>query len=100
MGSRLGLHDLLLSIAGPNVYYQAPSNLTIKYPAIKYSRDKIENTHADDVVYNQKTRYSVIVMSKVVDDKIVDDISKLSRCSFDRAYIQDGIHHNIFNLYY
>ena len=100
MNNRLALHNLLLSIGGPNVYYQIPSNMVMKYPAIKYSKNKIENKHADNSVYFQKTQYSIIVMSKVVDDEIVDKISKLPTCGFERTYIQDGIYHNIFNIYY
>lgn len=100
MNNRLSLHNMLLTIAGPNVYYQTPSTITMKYPCVKYSRDKIDNKHANDSVYTQDNRYSVIVMSKTVDDEIIDKISKLPKCLFDRAYTQDGIYHTIFNLYY
>lgn len=100
MTSRLKLHDLLLSIVGPNVYYQIPSTFVMQYPCVKYSIDKIENSHADDAVYRQDNRYSLIVMSRIPDDSIVDKISKLPKCSFDRHYVQDNIHHTTFNLYY
>lgn len=100
MNNRLKLHDLLLSIAGPNVYYQTPSNLTLRYPAIKYSVDNIDNSHANDTVYHQDMRYSIIVMSKDPDDEIVNKISRLPKCSFDRKYVQDGINHTSFTLYY
>ena len=100
MGNRLKLHSLLLSIIGPNVYYQVPSTFTMQYPCVKYSMDKIDNEHANDSVYRQDIRYSLIVMSKNVDDVIVDKISKLPKCSFDRHYVQDNIHHTSFNLYY
>ena len=100
MASRLKLHDLLLSIVGPNVYYQIPSTFVMQYPCVKYSLDKIENSHADDTVYRQDNRYSIIVMSRMPDDSIVEKISKLPKCSFDRHYVQDNIHHTTFNLYY
>ena len=98
MGNRLKLHALLLTIAGPNVYYKAPSVMI--YPAIKYERNKIENKHADDSVYYQKTSYSITVISKIVDDDIVDKISRLPQCSFDRQYVADNLYHNVFNMYY
>ena len=98
MGNRLDLHNLLISIAGPNVYYQPPS--VLQYPAIKYEKSKIENKHANNLVYNQNIRYTITVMSKTVDDLIVDKISKLPKCSFDRQFISDNIYHNIFNIYY
>jgi len=100
MNSRLELHNMLLKIGGPNVYYQSPSNLSMKYPCIKYSINKIENEHANDLVYQQNRSYSVIVMSKDADDVIVDKMSKLIMCSFDRRYINDNIYHTVFNLYY
>jgi hypothetical protein len=100
MSKRLELHNLLLSIVGPNVYYQIPNNLTMKYPAVKYSVNKIENKHADNSVYCQDTSYSITIMSKDADCDIVDKISKLPKCSFDRSFIQDNIYHTIFNMYY
>jgi hypothetical protein len=100
MSSRLELHNLLLSIGGPNVYYQVPSNLTMKYPAIKYSLNKIENKHANNLVYNQDVSYTITVMSKDADEPIVSKISKLPKCSFDRSYIQDNIYHTVFSMYY
>jgi len=100
MDNRLELHELLLTLGGPNVYYQSPSNLLMKYPAIKYTKNRIENIHANDLVYNQNTEYSITVMSKSVDDNIVDKISKLPKCSFDRSYVSDSIYHTVFNMYY
>lgn len=98
MGSRLDLHNLLLSIGGPNVYYQAPTSMI--YPAIQYSKNRIENNHANNIVYNQNVSYSITVISRTVDDEIVSKISKLPKCKFDRGFIKDNLHHNIFNMYY
>ena len=100
MNNRLDLHELLVSIAGSNVYYQVPSNILMKYPAIKYEKNKIDNVHADNVVYYQKTSYSITIISKIVDDNIVEKISKLPQCSWDRQFIVDNLYHNIFNMYY
>lgn len=100
MSSRIELHNLLLSVGGPNVYYQVPSNFIMKYPAIKYSLGDIENKHADDSVYNQSVSYSITIMSKAADEPIVDIISKLPKCSYDRQYISDNIYHTVFNMYY
>jgi len=100
MGSRLALHNLLLSIGGPNVYYQVPSNLSIIYPAIKYSINKIEGKHADDAVYCQDKSYLITVMSQDADCDIVDKISILPKCVFDRQYVVDNIYHTVFIMYY
>jgi hypothetical protein len=100
MSNRIDLHNLLLTIGGPNVYYQVPSTLTMKYPAIRYSINSIDNEHADDSVYCQSMSYSITVMSKEADSDIVDKISKLPKCRFDRRYVIDNIYHTIFNIYY
>lgn len=100
MSNRLKIHDLLLSIAGPNVYYQGPNNIGMKYPAIVYEKSKIENKHANDSIYLLKTAYSITVISKVVDNEVVEKISKLLLCSFDRQFITNNLYHDVFNMYY
>ena len=100
MGSRLELHTLLTSIIGPNVYYQAPSTMVMKYPCIKYSLDEIKNDHADNVVYTQNLRYTLTILSNNTDDELVIKIARLPKCSFDRRFVQDGIYHTTFNIYY
>lgn len=98
MSNRLDLHKLLVSIVGPNVYYQPPT--TMKYPCVKYERDKIENKYANNLVYNQNDRYSITYMSRTIDDKIIETLSKLPKCSYDRSFINDNIYHTVFNIYY
>lgn len=100
MSDRLGLHALLLSIGGPNVYYQVPPNMIMKYPCIKYEMKTIGNKHANNTVYLQDTSYTITIMNKEVDDVVTDKISKLPKCSFDRRFVSDGIYHNVFDLYY
>lgn len=98
MNNRLKLHSLLQSFGCPNVYYQAPS--VLKYPCIKYEKDKILNTHADSIVYKQDDRYSITIMSKNVDDILIEKISKIPGINYDRSYINDNIYHTTFELYF
>lgn len=100
MGNRLAMHNLFISIAGPNVYYQPPTGLIMKFPAIKYEMKKIENEYANNSVYYQKKSYTITVISKVVDDNIVSIISNLPLCKFDRQYISDNLYHTVFDMYY
>ena len=58
MSRRLMLHELLCESLGcPNrgrecrVYFQPPSTVKMKYPAIVYALDDIENTFANDGVF-------------------------------------------------
>lgn len=101
MVNRLELHEILCRILrSRNVYFQPPESLKMQYPAIVYSRDDIQNTFADDVVYMQKHVYQVIVIDKDPDSEIVEKVSKLPACRFDRHYISDNLNHDSFLLYF
>lgn len=101
MGSRLDLQDLLEFILGSrNVYYQPPESIKIKYPAIVYRRNDIDNNFADDIVYMQNHTYQIIVIDADPDSEIVDRVSKLPMCRYDRHYTSDNLNHDIFILNY
>ena len=100
MNKRIDLHNLLLELAGPNVYYQIPSNMKMKYPAVKYERGRIDNNHADNIVYSQNTSYTITIISKDPDEPIVEKISKIPTCEYDRDYIIDNLYHTVFKIYY
>ena len=101
MGSRLDLQTKLETLLGSkNVYYQPPASVRMNYPAIVYSRSNIENRHADDDVYVQAYFYEVIVIDEDPDSEIIENISKLPGCRFDRHYTSDNLNHDVFTLYY
>lgn len=101
MGSRLELQNLLEFILGSrNVYYQPPESIKIKYPAIIYSRNDIDNNFADDIVYMQNHTYQIIVIDANPDSEIVDKISKLPMCRYNRHYTSDNLNHDVFILNY
>lgn len=101
MGSRLDLQNLLEFILGSrNVYYQPPESVKIKYPAIIYRRNDIDNNFADDIVYMQNHTYQIIVIDADPDSEIVDRVSKLPMCRYDRHYTSDNLNHDIFILNY
>ena len=101
MGSRLELQSFLEGLMGSrNVYYQPPPTLQMKYPAIVYSRSDIKNIFANDSVYKQDNAYSLTVIDKNPDTDIPDKISRLPKCSLDRAFKSDNLNHYVFTLYY
>ena len=101
MSTRLELHETLCDILGSrNVYYQPPESIRMKYPAIVYSRSRIDNTYANDDVYKQETSYSVTVIDEDPGSPIVEAMSLLPRCRFDRHFISDNLNHDTFTLYY
>ena len=101
MASRLQLQTELEELLGSkNVYYQPPASVKMSYPAIVYSRNDIRNDFANNDVYSQNRSYEVIVIDKNPDSEIVDRISQLPMCRFDRHYTSDNLNHDVFTLFY
>ena len=101
MASRLQLHTELEELLGSkNVYYQPPASVRMKYPAIIYSRSNIDNLHANDNVYMQSHSYELIVIDEDPDSEIVEKVSRLPACQFDRHYTADNLNHDVFTIYY
>lgn len=99
--SRLKLHEELCELLGSrHVYYQPPESLKMTYPAIVYSRNRIDNDFADDCVYKQKHSYEIVVIDEDPDSEIVEKVSRLPACRFDRHYTAENLNHDTFTLYY
>lgn len=101
MASRLQLQTELEELLGSkNVYYQPPASVKMSYPAIVYSCKDIRNDFANNDVYSQNRSYEVIVIDKNPDSEIVDRVSRLPMCRFDRHYTSDNLNHDVFILFY
>lgn len=101
MGTRLELHEVLVDILGSrNVYFQPPSTIQMKYPAIVYSRSRIEKVSADDGMYKQSLVYDVTVIDKNPDSELPFKLAQLPMCRHDRAFVSDNLNHNTFTLYF
>ena len=98
---RLELHELLCEILGSrNVYFQPPESVKMKYPAIRYKRNRIDNTFADNEVYRQALSYEITTMDSDPDSEIPLKVSRLPMCRHDRGYCADNLNHEVFVLYY
>ena len=102
MGTRLDLQTLLASIVPGTgrAYYQPPESVQMEYPCIVYKRMSIEGTRANNGLYSHKTLYQVTAITSDPDDTWHFDILGLPLCSHDRSYVADGLHHDVFELYY
>lgn len=98
---RLKLQTMLEEILGSrNVYFQPPENIKMRYPAIRYDVNNIDNDFADDAVYKQTRSYEIIVIDRDPDSEIVDKISKLPTCRYGTRYESDGLNHTTFTINY
>lgn len=101
MASRLELHEELCTLLGSrNVYFQPPSTIKMKYPAIVYSLDAFENRHANDSVYSQHTRYSLTYIDADPESEKVQEILRLPYSRFNRFYTADNLNHYTYTLYF
>jgi hypothetical protein len=101
MAPRLELQNLLVGILQTdNVYFQPPPNLQMKYPCIVYKRDYELVNHADDFPYRRRRRYMVIVIDQDPDSGIIEAVSALPLCTYDRFYTSDNLNHDVYKLFF
>lgn len=101
MASRLNLQLLLENLLGSrNVYFQPPESVKMKYPAIVYALEDIDNAYADNGVYSSYRKYSVTVIDEDPDSPFIDTVATLPTCRFNRHYTSDNLNHWVYSLYF
>jgi len=99
MAQRQALQTKLETILGSDqVYFQPPSNHILQYPCIIYSRTDIHTRHANNAPYKHIKEYRLTVIDENPDSLIPDEVSKLPRCVFERAFKADQLNHDIFTI--
>lgn len=100
MATRLELQTKLETLlGGRNVYYQPPSSVTLKYPAIVYSLKNIETRSANNRLYYKIPCYEITVIDRKPDNPVIAKLLELPRCSYDRHYNSDNLSHDVLTLY-
>jgi len=101
MAPRIELQQLLVDLLGsPNVYFKPPPSVLLKYPCVVYHRDSIETEFADNAPYSLGNKYKLTVIYTDPDSDISRRIAELSKCSFERFFVSDGLNHDVFNLFF
>ena len=101
MASRLELQTKLEELLeSRNVYYQPPESIKMTYPAIVYSKAKINTRVANNKKYNTITRYDITVIDRLPDNPVIMKLLELPYCSYDRQYKSDNLNHDVLTLYY
>lgn len=94
---RLKLNDALSKIC-EHVYFQPPENIKIKYPAIVYSRKRLDEKYADDVSFIVSTSFVVNVIYTDAQSDIPEKITEIPYSYHDRDYISDNLYHSVFSI--
>lgn len=83
-----------------HVYYNPPDNLTMEYPAIRYSLSDIDSKYANNKLYAGFKCYDIVVIDKESDNPVIEKLLNLPYSSFERHYISDNLNHDIIRLFY
>lgn len=101
MASRVDLQYKLEELLGSRqVYYQPPETVKMEYPAIVYSKNRIDSTFANDASYLTAKQYEIIVISKSPDNAVIDKILRLPMCTYNRHYKSNNLNHDVLTLYF
>lgn len=107
MSSRLELHEILcelVNITEPDgdrhVYFNPPASVKMKYKAIRYNTKTYDIVFANDLIYNLKTCYELVVIDKYPESDLVQKVLMLPHCKHDRRYVADNLYHDVFTLFY
>lgn len=101
MDRRLQLQAILEKLLQSSaVYFQPPSNVQMVYPAIVYQRDTADTKFAGNQPYSYTKRYQVTVIDKKPLGETADKVGHLPMCVHERFFVQDGLNHDVFTLYY
>lgn len=101
MSKRTELHEKLkIILENNNAYFQPPKNVSMRYPAIRYSLNEIDSQFADNTSYIKTKGYEAILITKDPEDKRIDRMMELSYARFDRMYVSDNLYHFVFTIYY
>ena len=84
-----------------HVYYQQPAPNMLQYPCVIYELDRKDIDHADDRVYRDMNRFTVTLIGKEVDnDAMYDAMLEIPYCQSERRFVNDGLYHDVFTIYY
>ena len=106
MNKRLELDEILcriIDITEPDgdthVYFQPPTSVQMKYPAIRYVRKKIGSNNADNIKYRHFNAYELTLIDKNPDSEYIEKLLNLPYCTHDDNYKADNLNHDKFTIY-
>ena len=82
------------------VYYQPPNKIQLTYPCIIYNRGDKNAVYANNGVYKDKDRWTVLVITSEPDSGLPDYLLTLPYSSEDPTYKADNLYHFPITIYY
>ena len=87
-------------LGSEEVYFQAPENTKMTYPAITFKLTDIDVVHASNKKYRRMDEYTITILDKNPISNIKDGVLELPYSSLTQRYNIDGLYHDIITLYY
>lgn len=97
--TRLELHQELLKITD-EVWFQPPSDVSMSYPSIVYTRDSLLPFYADNKKHEKFNRYTLSVITEDPDEPIVDQILELPYTNLETSFVSENLYNYQITLYY
>lgn len=99
---REDLQKKLVDILGSsNVYFQPPSNLKMKYPAIVYTLDKIPTRKANNHTYIKNRNYVVTHIYQSPKNELTDKmLDSFQFIKFVNRGYEDGLYNDRYEIYW
>jgi hypothetical protein len=83
-----------------HVSFQPDEKSKIPYPHIVYARDPAYKLSADNTTYRHEDKYIVTYIDLEPDSSVFDELEKRMYCSHTTSFVEDGLHHDVFELYH
>lgn len=99
---RAELGDKLKGVLGTtNVYFEPPESVKLSYPCIVYERSDGDTDFANNLPYRFQMRYRVTAISRKADNPVIRKLAmSLPSIQYSRHFVSDGLHHDVFEVYY
>ena len=96
---QMELEDLL---GTGNVYFQPGPDVKLKYPCFVFNRTSAYQPKANDKTYLFRPAYELTYINRdEPDPEILEKVMmRFYNCHYDRHFVTDNLHHDIFTIYY
>ena len=91
--------DARLKAILPNVYYQPPDKLMMKFPCIVYSRNRTIPFFADNAKYVRNETYRITVIDENPDSVYADAVDQMVEARWVNSFSTQGLHYFVFDIY-
>lgn len=99
---RAQLNAKLVEILGSgNVYFEPPESVKLQFPCIVYERSAGDTDFANNMPYRFQVRYEITAISRQADNPVIGKLAmSLPSILYNRHFVTDGLHHDVFSVYY